>query len=247
MTPHNFVLTWKFPTIKNHYVPLLPEEIVRNGPGCFTVRRKSDKVTSSLISFSTPDFLSKVDPTLFSRKYINPSVPKLAPHAKLKQLSVSDFFADIPIEVKIMPTVHSSHTSEFSKTPIPEHPINNAQELSAYNNDIANYYRAVSTLTDGQKYDLLYHVWKPSTNCTFPPNSSGRRFQTKWLEELPWLCYSALLDGAFCINCILFRCESAHNALKLSYLYKEPFKCWPIKRFRYHASKSSVHTTATLC
>ena len=91
---------------------------------------------------------------------------------------------------------------------------------------IGSYYFNPSTFTDEEKFDLLCNVWKPGPDYCFPLNSLGHRFQQKWLDQFSWLAYSDLLDGAFCLNCMLFGGESGHNASKLVYLYKSPFDKW---------------------
>ena len=107
----------------------------------------------------------------------------------------------------------------------------------------------MKSLTDEEKYSLLTHASKPNPNSNFPPNSSGRRFQYKWLSEFHWLAYSESLDGAFCINCVLFAGEeSSHNTTKLDRLYKSPFTTRAIgpRKFREHSEKSPLHRTATV-
>ena len=123
-----------------------------------------------------------------------------------------------------------------------------APSLPFHNNDIGRFYNTVSTLSDSQKYELLCHVWKPKFNHNFPSNSRSRRFQFKWFTIFPWLAYSQLLDGAFCINCVLFGGESSHNASKLHHLFRSPLDCWSkaVDKLKDHALKSPIHATATI-
>ena len=106
----------------------------------------------------------------------------------------------------------------------------------------------MASLSDPEKYDLLCNAWKPETSFTFPRSTSGRRFQSQLLESFPWLRYSSICDGAFCINCVLFAGESSHNSSKLVYLFKLPLKDWAnaCLRLKDHNSKSNLHATATL-
>ena len=57
-----------------------------------------------------------------------------------------------------------------------------------------------------------------------------------------------MLDGAFCINCVLFGGESSHNASKLSHLFRSPLDCWSkaLDKLKDHATKSPIHATATI-
>ena len=152
-----------------------------------------------------------------------------------------------------------SHSDESTLTNIKQLATNTATDNSSidssleqqpshvHENDIGNFYKVVSTLSDGQKYDNLCNVWKPPKSYPFPKNSVGRKFQYKWLNAFPWLVYSKLLNGAFCIYCVLFGGESNHNSSKLMCLYKTPFDKWQdaIRRFNHHAEKSQIHATAT--
>ena len=76
----------------------------------------------------------------------------------------------------------------------------------------------IHTLSESQKYDLLSNDWRSSNSYKFLPNESGRRFQRKWLEECKWLSYSAILDGAFRIVCVVFDSKHSHNASKFGCL-----------------------------
>ena len=116
--------------------------------------------------------------------------------------------------------------------------------LSVRDIDIGTYYQSVQSLSDSQEYNLLQNTWKTRMSYLFPSNLSHRRFQFKWFSAFSWQSYSAVLDGAFCINCVLFGGESSHNASRLTYLYKLPFNQWStaVQRFNDHATKSPVHS-----
>ena len=121
-------------------------------------------------------------------------------------------------------------------------------------NDIGNAYQTVDLLSDAQKYNflchtLLCHHWKPSMTYSFQPNLSGQKFQ--YLVNMsppPWVAYSNALDGAFCVNCVLFGGEGGHNASKLLHLFWSPLNnCnTALQRLDQHASKPLHYTTATL-
>ena len=85
--------------------------------------------------------------------------------------------------------------------------------------DVYNYVNLGSSLPDSEKYRILCSHWKPASNYSFPPDEkTGRRFQFAWLKRFPWLAYSAVANGGFCVNCLLFGSESTHNASKLQRL-----------------------------
>ena len=121
-------------------------------------------------------------------------------------------------------------------------------ETSCFPNDIANYVN-VGTLTDEKKYNVLCNVWVPSVNYPFPL-VNGRKFRLDWMNLFPWLTYSPKVDGAFCINCVLFgaECMATHNASKLQRLFKTPFTTWQVgpAKFREHCEKSPIPQAATV-
>ena len=115
-------------------------------------------------------------------------------------------------------------------------------------NDIGNFIGKASFLSEDAKYDLLCNVWKPSENYKFPLDEGKRKFQHRWLAKFPWLVYSEVCNGAFCINCFLFAGESTHNSAKLKNLFTAPLKKWTsaLQKLNEHSEKSSFHSTATL-
>ena len=107
----------------------------------------------------------------------------------------------------------------------------------------------MSSLPDSKKYEILCSHWKPGSDFSFPPNeNTGRRFQYAWLSRFPWLAYSAVANGGFCVTCVLFGGESTHNASKLQRLMTSalPPSASALQKLRQHCEKSSVHATATL-
>ena len=115
-------------------------------------------------------------------------------------------------------------------------------------NDIGNYVNKAA-FTKEENYHLLRNVCKPPASYKFPMNESKRRFCYEWFRIFLWLVYSEKVDGAFCMNCVLFGPESigTHNSTKLQRLYKLPFNAWKVApvRFREHSEKSELHKTAT--
>ena len=111
--------------------------------------------------------------------------------------------------------------------------------------DIGNYVKAtlsaeetdkaVKHLPAGEKYTLLKHHSVPSDLFVFPITYAGgcnRNFRMCWLKEHPWLVYSQVLDGAFCIPCALF-CMNRGNR---GQLVNKPFIAWQKKseKFKEH-------------
>ena len=70
-------------------------------------------------------------------------------------------------------------------------------------------YRAVSNLSNGEKYNLLYHHVKPPT--VLPSTNvqgKNRKFNVSWLEKYSWLLYSPKVDGVFCGPCSILLSSS---------------------------------------
>ena len=127
--------------------------------------------------------------------------------------------------------------------------FSHSSEDNDISNDIGHFYNlSASSFSDERKYNLLCGTWRPDHSFSFPRNSSGRRFQLQWLAKFPWLVYSRILDGAFCLHCVLFGGESSHNTSKLQYLYSLPLTYWKtvLQKFSEHEQKSPIHLTVTL-
>ena len=83
----------------------------------------------------------------------------------------------------------------------------------------------ISSLSPGEKYNMVLYHFVPSPSFTFPKVfdcGCNRSFQATWLEKYPWLVYSKVLDGGFCKYCALF----VKDRDKCSVLVNRPFKKW---------------------
>ena len=96
---------------------------------------------------------------------------------------------------------------------------NNCLDLGRYSTDY------LCSLTDERKYWLLTNVFRPTSEFKFPikkENGKARSFQHPWLKGYPWLAYSRIFDGGFCVNCVLF----AKGRLPLGQLVTTPMTCF---------------------
>ena len=66
-------------------------------------------------------------------------------------------------------------------------------------------------ITDEKRMQYLTFHCKPSESDILHSHqvTKGKRtrkvsFQSKWLKQFPWLCYSYILEGGICCHCILF-------------------------------------------
>ena len=57
-----------------------------------------------------------------------------------------------------------------------------------------------------------------------------------------------MYDGAFCLSCVLFGCETEHNGSKLNKLFKEPLKNWQTAagKLEKHQKQSLIHRDSML-
>ena len=74
-------------------------------------------------------------------------------------------------------------------------------------NKILDCKKDVSTLTklknvsNAEKLKLMRSIFVPSKSYVFPV--TVRHFKYDWLKQYPWLCYSPIEDGAYCLYCVI--------------------------------------------
>ncbi|XP_065662589.1 52 kDa repressor of the inhibitor of the protein kinase-like [Hydra vulgaris] len=73
---------------------------------------------------------------------------------------------------------------------------------------------------------LFTSIFVPSKKFIFPKNKNGRSFQFIWIEKFPWLTYSNIFDGAFCLPCVIFRHTSPSKSSLAERLCSKPYDCW---------------------
>ena len=58
------------------------------------------------------------------------------------------------------------------------------------------------------RYEVIKNVYVPSPEFKFPAHDDfgkQQRFSHAWLQDhSPWLAYSKVLNGGFCLPCVLF-------------------------------------------
>lgn len=82
----------------------------------------------------------------------------------------------------------------------------------------------IGSLSDKDKFALLTKHYKPGRNFAFPKtfmNGCKRSFRFDWFDKHPWLVYSSVHDGGYCLPCILFAKMEGKGAL-----VKTPFNRW---------------------
>jgi hypothetical protein len=97
---------------------------------------------------------------------------------------------------------------------------------------------AIQKLSKGEMYLLLKHHNTPSTAHVFPATflaGCNRTFRRVWLDEYPWMVYSEVVDGAFCIACVPF-CKSRKGKGKF---VNSPFRAWHKKKHQMQGPRAS--------
>ena len=244
IAPIDFLFNNKIPELKNHYVPLVPIEGLH----------LDASISSKTVNNSNGPAQIKACTTIT----VPVSVPRNLP---LKMNKRKQRQAIINFPSKIMKTESAIENSDntscaivnppqlnYPPNEVPIFTLSIPEDAALALTDIGFFYLQAKSFPDNVKYQLLCNIWKPDSTFTFPVNSSGRRFQLKWLSRFPWLVYSNRLDGCFCLHCVLFGGESSHNASKLSQLFTSPLTHWSnaVQRCNDHEIKSPIHLTATL-
>ena len=266
--PFNFAQTRKIPDHKNHFVPLLPVLPCGMEESASLQPKQSPllPIPKDVYSESEIEFFKEAPTVSLQSQAQNSSLGASKNVSKRKQFTIESFLNE-------KQCFKPSNKREKSCEESINFPVCNSSEIStasssrhvfAYDSsmklasieqphtaddtlDVGKIYQSISSLNDNDRYELLTNYWKPGPSFQFP-TTKGRRFNFKWLEMFPWLAYSQFLDGAFCINCVLFGGESSHNASKLQYLYKLPLNTWSnaLERLKSHVDKSPIHATATM-
>ena len=230
--PLNYLQTQKTPDRKNHYVALCQSAVISSGQCHF-------KPVLPNVDIPVSDEGSGAKPaTLHEDEAPTATLNQPCQTGKRKQLSLDQLFP-IKRNPSFMVTTSSEETSTVDSNLVERATIEATESTTSSTDgsnprsqcsskscsvpyDIENYISRAASLTNQEKYNLLCNVWQPDAAYTFPISKAGRRFQYKWLTMFPWLTYSPVADGAYCIHCVLFAGESTHNATKLQRLFKTP-------------------------
>ena len=244
IAPIDFLFNNKIPELKNHYVPLVPIECLQ----------LDARISSKIANNSNGPAQGRACTTITDPV----SAPRNLP---LKMNKRKQRHAIIKFPSKITKTdsaiQNSDNTSctivnppqlNYQPNEVPIFTLSISEDAALAHTDIGSFYLQAKNFPANVKYQLLCNIWKPDSTFTFPMNSSGRRFQLKWLSRFPWLLYSKRLDGCFCLYCALLGGESSHNTSKLSQLFTSPLTHWSnaVQGCNDNELKSPIHLTATL-
>ena len=107
--------------------------------------------------------------------------------------------------------------------------INNlpANNLPVISDDVKNLlgnrkdistFCSLRNVSNADKLTFIKTIFIPAKSFVFPKKSDekgDRPFQHRWLEIFPWLCYSVIEDGAYCMYCVLFKSGSSGRKIQL--------------------------------
>ena len=89
--------------------------------------------------------------------------------------------------------------------------------------DVSTYKQFIFQMTTvAGKYDMIQNVFIPDKRFVFP--TTQRLFLHRWFKLFPWLRYSLIEDGAYCLPCLLF--AGKKNTAAKYFIFKS-FKHWP--------------------
>ena len=79
--------------------------------------------------------------------------------------------------------------------------------------DVSTYKKfTFQNTTDAEKYEMIQNVFIPDKSFVFP--TTQRLFLHRWFKLFPWLCYSLVEDGAYC----LLLCLSLLNTCQMEWV-----------------------------
>ena len=271
--PRHFMIDRKMPETRNNFVALCqPVKPTEPGQQHFVPKLISSRLpstgcpqcTTSTSSTTAATSSSVTSPLTPSTPTSSSSVPQeVSKNRKRKQLSLDNLFSKKRIEDARLvkdtsvksditnPPTANTHlaikqaTEAVETVQFPPKDLTDLVNKGSHPYDINNFVNRATGLSDSEKYDILCKVWKPEKDYVFACNDkSRRRFRYEWLNSFPWLCYSADVDGGFCLNCVLFGDENS----KLQRLFKSPLHPTTsyVKKLEDHAGKSSIHKISTV-
>lgn len=100
------------------------------------------------------------------------------------------------------------------------------------------------------RYEVIKNVYVPSSEFKFPAHDDygkQRRFSHAWLQDhSPWLTYSKVLDGGFCLPCVLFARPQAN--VDVGVLVTKPLTTFnkATEILRKHSTQVKYHKNAMI-
>ena len=212
-----FVKSAKFQS--NHFVPLLPTIQKRKKSNPSHTSLASKKVCLKLPEMES--LASRFNKGKQSKLEFKPCLKPLFVSSMVSQSTSSTVFLNsdcVRLNTSTLPTSSSSSVTSVSLSSFNCSSGNTASNADCtiqndadsfsgkgkYKNDVSTFFslRFPNDLSNGEKGRLMKNVFVTKSNFVFPITKI--HFCYKWLGLYPWLAYSQVRDGAYCIFCVLF-------------------------------------------
>lgn len=102
-------------------------------------------------------------------------------------------------------------------------PVTTAAE-QVPDDDVGKFQR--SELCDDDKLKLMKNHFRPDNKFDFPVRQhrcKNLKFKLSWLDHFPWLVYSKVKNGGYCLPCVLFATKPGGRGCEFGVLIQKPF------------------------
>ncbi|KAL4120846.1 hypothetical protein QTP88_013462 [Uroleucon formosanum] len=125
-----------------------------------------------------------------------------------------------------------------SNVPLPQRDTDVAVENNCDQYDIGHYIKNNLNINEDFKYKLLKNPWVPSIHYNFKKDIvvGNRAFLFKWFSIYPWLAYSKIFKGTFCLYCVLFQTHVSHGGFQGQFINK------PFQRYQKFLEKANNYS-----
>ncbi|KAL4142011.1 hypothetical protein QTP88_004543 [Uroleucon formosanum] len=125
-----------------------------------------------------------------------------------------------------------------SNVPLPQRDTDVAVENDCDQYDIGHYIKNNLNINEDFKYKLLKNPLVPSIHYNFKKDIvvGNRAILFKWFSIYPWLAYSKIFKGTFCLYCVLFQTHVSHGGFQGQFINK------PFQRYQKFLEKANNHS-----
>ena len=246
-----FVKSAKFQS--NHFAPLLPTIQKRKKSNSNHNSSASKKICLKLPEMES--LASRFNKGKQSKLKFKPCLKPLFVSAMVSQSTSSTIFLNsdcVRLNTSTLPTSSSSIVTSVSLRSFNCSSGNTASNVDCtirndadsfsgkgkYKNDVITFFslRFPNDLSNGEKEKLIKNVFVRKSNFVFP--IAKRYFCYYWLDLYPWLTYSPVRDGAFCLFCVLFCNKVVTRKKKLVYL---PYSDWSDPQAQFKRNVNAIN------
>ena len=97
------------------------------------------------------------------------------------------------------------------------------EQASLEYDDVGLFQR--SDLCDSETIKLIKKHFRPDKKFNFPVRQlkcKNLKFKSSWLHDFPWLVYSKVKNGGYCLPCVLFACKPGGRGCEFGVLIERP-------------------------